>query len=73
MGVIIKDVKITEPKTIYFDLSKKVGNKLKYKIDSITKHNEFLAEHTKKTKLVDCCPNISMELIFTNTENIKNK
>ena len=41
----------TEPKTIYFDLSKNVGNNLKHKIDSTIKHNEHLAKHTKRNKI----------------------
>ena len=42
-----KLVIITEPKTIHFDLSKDVDNNLKYEIDFIIKHNEFLiAENT---------------------------
>ena len=49
MGVYI-DAKnliiITEP--IRFDLSKKVDNSLKHEINSIIKHNEFLAEHVIK-------------------------
>ena len=41
MRVIIKDKKlviITEPKTTYFDLPKKVGNILKHEIDFIIKY-----------------------------------
>ena len=44
MGVIIKDNKlviITEPETIHFELSKKVGNNLKQEIDLIIKHNKI--------------------------------
>ena len=51
MGVKIEDnmlVIITEPKTIHFDLPKDVNKSLKYEVDSIIKHNTFLAEHTKK-------------------------
>ena len=55
----------TEPKTIHFDLSKNVDNNLKYQIHFIMKYNDLLAEHTK---LVNYCPDISMETIFMNTE-----
>ena len=51
MRVIIKNNQvliITEPKTIYFDLPKSVGNNLKHETDFIIKHYEFLAEHTIK-------------------------
>ena len=54
MGVYIEDNKlviITKPKTIHFDLLKDVGNNLKYESDSLIKHNEFLAEHTLKSKI----------------------
>ena len=40
---------ITEPKTISFDLTKKVNNSLKYETDHM-KHNAFLAEHKIKNK-----------------------
>ena len=43
-----KLVIVTEPKTIHFDLPKNVGKNLKREIGSITKHNEFSAEHTIK-------------------------
>ena len=67
--MITKLVIIAEPKTVHFNLSKKVGNNLKQEIYFIIKHNEILAEHTIKTRLVDYCPNISMKMIFINTEN----
>ena len=41
-----KLVVITEPKTIYFDLSEKADNRPKYEINYIIKHNELSAEHT---------------------------
>ena len=44
-----KLVIITEPKTISFDLTKKVDNSLKYEADHM-KHNGFLAEHKIKKK-----------------------
>ena len=50
MGVYTDDNKlviITEPKTISFDLTKKVDNSLKYEADHM-KHNGFLAEHKIK-------------------------
>ena len=61
MGVYIKDNKlviITEPKTIYYELSKDVDNNLKHEI-----------EHGIKTKLINYCRNIRMETIFMNTGN----
>ena len=58
----------TEPKTIYFDLSKNADNNLKYQIDFAMKYNGLSAEHTR---LFNYCPNISMETIFMNTENSK--
>ena len=36
-------------------------------MDFIIKHNEFLAEQRKKTKLVDYCQNLRIETIFVNT------
>ena len=74
MGVIMKDNKlvlITEPKTIHFDLHEDVGNNLKHEIDFIIEQDEFLAELTIKTRLVDYCPNINIETIFINTESSK--
>ena len=63
---------ITEPKTVhYFDLSKKVDNKLNHETDFILKQNEFLAEHRTKNEVSSYCPNISIEMIFINTENSK--
>ena len=47
MGGSIKDKKlviITEVVTIYFDLPKKICNKLTYEIDFIIKRNEYLVE-----------------------------
>ena len=58
-------------KTFYFDLPKDVDNNLMHAIDFIIKHNEVLAEHTVKMRLVNCCSNMSMEVIFMNTENSK--
>ena len=54
MGMYIDDNKpgiIKEPKTIRFDLPEDVGSNLKHEIDSIIKHNGFLAEHTVKNKI----------------------
>ena len=42
---------ITEPKIIRFDLLKDVSNNLKHEIDSIIKHNEYLAENTIKHEI----------------------
>ena len=65
----------TEAKTFYFYLPKYVDNDLKYEINFIIKLNELLAERKKKKKERErsgnYCPNISMETIFTNTENSK--
>ena len=55
MRVIIKDKKlviITEPKTTYFDLPKKVDNILKHEIDFIIKYKWFLSEHTTENEVV---------------------
>ena len=41
----------TEPKTFHFDLTSDVDINLKHEIYSITKHNEFLAEHTIKNEI----------------------
>ena len=38
-------------KTFHFDLPKDVKNNLKYKIDSIIKHYEFLADHKLKNEI----------------------
>ena len=49
MGVYIDDNKlliIREPKTICSDLSEKVVNNLKDKINSIISHDEFLPDYT---------------------------
>ena len=51
MGVHIgckKCVIATESKCFHFDLPKDAGINLKHEIYFITKHNEILAEHTKK-------------------------
>ena len=53
MGKHIEDSKlviITESNTIHFDLHKNVHKNLYHEIDSIIKHNEFLADHTIKNK-----------------------
>ena len=53
MGVHIEGNKlviIIEPKSFYFDLPKNIDN-LRHKIDFIIKHNEFLAEYTKKFEI----------------------
>ena len=74
MGVIINDnklVTITEPKTIHFDLPKKIDSSLKHETDFLVKHNEFLAEDTIKNEISQYCPNISMGMIFMITENSK--
>ena len=53
MGVHLKDNKliIAELKTIHFVIPKDVCNNLKYKNDSIIKHNEVLVEHIMKSKI----------------------
>ena len=54
MAVYIGDnvVITTVPKTIHFDLFKDIAKNLKHKIDSIIKHNEFLAKHTIKNEII---------------------
>ena len=54
MGVYIDNNKFvirTGPKTIYFDLSKKVDNSLKHEIRFTLNRNEFLAKHKIKDKI----------------------
>ena len=54
MGVRIGENKLkmeTEPKTIYFDLPKNIGNNSKHEIDFMIKHNEFLSEHTIQNEI----------------------
>ena len=46
MGVII-----TEPKAIYFDSPRKVGNSLKHEIGIIIKPNGVLVDHTIKNEV----------------------
>ena len=51
MGVYIVNNKLvitTEPKTFCFDLPIDADNNLELEIDSITKHNELLAELAMK-------------------------
>ena len=74
MGVHIRDKKLvitTRQKTFHFDLPKDIDNNLKYKIETIIKHYEFLAEYKIKIRLGNYCPNIGMKTIFMNTENSK--
>ena len=64
MGVIIKENKLnitTESKIIYFGLPKIFGDNLKHETDFVIKDNDFLAEHTTKTLLVNYCPNTNMK------------
>ena len=65
-------VVIRELKIFYFDfdLPKDVGKSLKHEIESIKKSNESLAE---KKRLDNYYPNLSMEMIFMNTENSKTR
>ena len=65
MEVIIKDNKFVFINKTNFP--KNVDNNLYHEIDFIIKRIEFLAEHTKKVKLVDYCPSISVGTIFMNT------
>ena len=75
MGVHFVDSKLvitTEPKTFCFDLPKDASINLKDEIYSFIKHNKHLAEHAIKSEIiVNYCRNISMEMIFMNTENNK--
>ena len=55
MEVRIGEMKIVikiRPKTFYVDLPKDADNNLIHEIGFIIKQNEFLTEHTIKTKLV---------------------
>ena len=54
----------TKPKYFHFDLPKYATNNLKHEFHSTIKLNQLFVEHTKKTKLENYCPNISMETIF---------
>ena len=52
MLFFIKDnklLKMTEPKTVYFDLPKDVDSNRKHGIGYMIKHDEFLVGHTIKT------------------------
>ena len=73
--MIIKEKKFVikkTPKTIYFDLSKKLDHNLNNEKDFIIKLNKFLAEHTiKKTKLVNYCANINMEQYSRTQKTVK--
>lgn len=60
---------ITVPKTIRFNLAKKMNNSLKQEIDFVIKRNGFLAEERIKTRLSNYCLDIRAETIFMNTEN----
>ena len=62
---------ITVPKTIRFNLAKKMNNSLKQEIDFVIKRNGFLAEERIKTRLSNYCLDIRAETIFMNTENSK--
>ena len=42
-----------------------------YDVDFIIKQNKFLAKQTISTRLVDYCSNMSIEMIFMNTESNK--
>ena len=59
-----------DPKTFYFDFDwpKEVDENLKHEVEFTIKSNESLTENKKKTRLNNYCPNISMEIIFINTE-----
>ena len=62
---------ITMPKTIRFNLAKKMDNSLKQEIDFVIKRNGFLAEERIKTRLSNYCLDIRAETIFMNTEDSK--
>ena len=54
MAVHIEDNKlaiITEHKNFHFNLHKYVSKNMKHEINSIIKHNKFLAEHTIKNEI----------------------
>ena len=72
MGVHIGGKKLVIVKTekkVY--LPKNIDINFKHEIYFVIKYNELLVECTIKMKLVNSCPNISMEMIFLNTENSK--
>ena len=54
MEVYIDDKKFVitaEPKIFRFNLTNKVDNSLKHKINSVIKHNEFLTVHKIKNEI----------------------
>ena len=52
MGVHIADNKLAIiPKIIYYNLFRNIHNNLKYKADSIIKHDKFLAKRPIKIKV----------------------
>ena len=66
-------VVITEQKTFYFDFDwpKNINKNLKHEIEFIIKSNKSVAENKIKNEIEHYCPNISMKMIFMNTENNK--
>ena len=64
---------IRDPKSFYFvfDWPKNVNDNLKHETEFIIKSNESLAENKRKEKIEQFLLNVSMEIIFMNTENSK--
>ena len=62
-----------EPKTFHFkfDLPKNVDKNLKHEIEFIIKRNESSAECKIKNEIDHYWLNVSMEMVFMNTENNK--
>ena len=51
LSILFDDEKlviIRLPKSIRFELTKKIDNNLKFEVNHIIKHNEFLAEENKQ-------------------------
>ena len=46
-----KLVKMTEPKSISFNFTKKADNSLMHEVNHIIKHNGFLTENRKKNEI----------------------
>ena len=71
MHIENKKSAITKHKNFHFNLPRDIENNFKDKIDYIKIYYEPLADQRKKQGLGNHCPNITMGMIFMNTENSK--
>ena len=64
---------IRDPKSFYFvfDWPKNVDDNFKHETEFIIKSNESFAENKTKEKIEQFLLNVSIEIIFMNTENSK--